>query len=91
MTTHYYMTHNMTHRNGQVKPQTPVLMRGRALHCVMLLTLAVVMSTPQDRIVVPFKEGTVQGQQPKEGTVPGLQPQGGLFREQERFFPFLNR
>ena len=85
MTTHY----DMTHRNGQVKPQTPVLTCGCALHCVMLLTLAVVMPTPQDRTVVPFKEGTVQGQQPKEGTVPGLQPQGGLLRE--RFFPFLNR
>ena len=68
MTTHYYMTHNMTHRNGQVKPQTPVPMCGHALHCVMLLTLAVVMPTPQDRTVVPFKEGTVQG---------------GMLREQE--------
>ena len=43
--------------NGQVKPQTPVLMCGCVLHCVMLLTLAVVLPTPYDHIY----SGTFQG------------------------------
>ncbi len=41
----------MTHKNGQVKSHTAVLMcGGHALHCVLLLTPAVVLSAAHDHI-----------------------------------------
>ena len=54
--------------------QPLVLMCGCGLS-VMLLTLAVVLPTPHDSIVVPYKKGTVPAFK--------SQPQGGHLREQE--------